>query len=374
MKHKITKNELKYIIDNYSSMGQKHMTDRFNITVGQLYWIRIKYKLKVSDEAKSKICEFAFRKEPNQYNVNHLNFTTVTSSEVAYILGFLWADGCISSYRKGHAEIRCKIIKSDADDIEPTFNKTGNWKKYNYEYPTKKWKPTSTFSTNNKFLYEFLMSMDYNEKSEKTADKILGMIPLNLRKYWWRGYFDGDGSIYTKGKNTSQLILAGSFTQDWNFVKQLFSDIDITNYRINKLISNRGHSSSNVRICAKQEVFSFLNYIYDGREVDGIGLNRKYLKFKNFDFSIGVKKFNNPYGVRQRKNGNFCAVISKSKKMGFDNDIYLGEFNTCLEAQNKVIQYIHSVEKMVPNQTPEFSECSYVSEIKNPIISDRIVN
>jgi len=46
------------------------------------------------------------------------------------------------------------------------------------------------------FIYDFLSENNYKEKSYVSATKILNKIPNNLKKYFFRGYFDGDGSIY----------------------------------------------------------------------------------------------------------------------------------------------------------------------------------
>ena len=49
-----------------------------------------------------------------------------TTNELAYVLGFIWADGWIfdGKYSK---EIRVECIQDDLELLLPTFQQTGKW-------------------------------------------------------------------------------------------------------------------------------------------------------------------------------------------------------------------------------------------------------
>lgn len=129
----------------------------------------------------------------------------------------------------------------------------------------------------------FLKQNDYKTKN-LSPDKIILKIPKNLKQYWWRGYFDGDGCISLFSKNKCHVIFSGPINQKWDFVDALFKQLRIKKYRKSKVQSICGQSSK-VCISNRGDCFRFLNYIYQGRMMDKIGLNRKYKKY------LSINKF-----------------------------------------------------------------------------------
>lgn len=113
---------------------------------------------------------------------------------MAYALGFLWADGHVSL----RGRVSLGIVSADANDIINTFDKTGRWHKYFYQQ--KHWQPQTTIAIQNKALATILINFDYRQKSFINPTKILEVIPEELKHYWYRGYWDGDGN-FNLGKN-----------------------------------------------------------------------------------------------------------------------------------------------------------------------------
>jgi len=286
--------------ENYQKFGPKYLADKYGTYKSKITRIAKKFGLRMSHEQRSMLCVKSFEKNPNEFNVNHLLFENAKSSEVAYLLGFLWADGCITTPGRGKS-IRCKIIKEDADNLKETFLKTGNWcintPKVGNKNPA--WKSTTLFYTNNKHLFNYLDMMGYRGKNGLSPDNIINSVPSNLRHYWWRGFFDGDGCIYTRG-STIQINFAGPFDQDWNFVEKILQLLEIKKYTVVRSISKKNHKSSCIRFCSKLDAKKFLDYIYFNREIDGIGLNRKYKKYKKFDFAY-------KQAARVRKNPKYFS-------------------------------------------------------------------
>jgi len=275
-----------FVKKNYSTMGLKYIVDKFGTNTSRVARMAKKYGLSVSKEARSKICTNAFDKSPEKYNVNHLAFIDIKSPEIAYILGLLWADGHISKHGTGHY-IVCSTTAADEVDLEKVFSATGKWNKYIKPHDPilhPKWKPAITFQTTNKHLFLFLETMDYTNKTGCSPSKIINHIPEDLRHYWWRGFFDGDGCIYTKGTRV-QINFAGPYEQDWSFAESLMKFLDITKFAAKQNISNKNHKSSAFRFCSKEGAKRFMEYIYREYEKFPIGLTRKYNKFKSFDFT-----------------------------------------------------------------------------------------
>jgi intein/homing endonuclease len=99
-----------------------------------------------------------------------------------------------------------------------------------------------------------------------------------LKKYFFRGYFDGDGSIYKYEKYYQVgLNITSTYEQDWGFIVDLFNELNIkpkikrTKYK-NK--DNKTYNMSRVIIYNKIDIIKFCEYIY--QNYDFMGLKRKY--------------------------------------------------------------------------------------------------
>lgn len=249
----------------------------------------------------------------NLYDVQPSIFLNIKSPEVAYVLGFLWADGHLGNSNK----ILIDNKRSDVENIQNVFYKTGEWKVSFLNRENKS--PSAQLYTINEILYNFLLENDYGAKSKKSPCKILNKIPDNIKKYFFRGWFDGDGSI-SKSKYYN-ISIAGSYSQDWSALENLSLKI-FSKGRINKTKTKKGHKSSSFLlsgISAKR----FLDYIY--KDYDEIGLDRKYFIYKNKDNKkFGTNKY---FGVMKLKNGTFQSKLTygykenkKQKYLGFFED------------------------------------------------------
>jgi len=202
---------------------------------------------------------------------NHMN------KYFAYLLGFLWADGNIyqGKINKSIHRIVLEINENDMNNILPYllngFPFTGN-----YTRQRKNWKPTKIINTNNKYLFKFLYENDYLNKSITPPIKILNLIPDNLKYYWIRGYFDGDGCIYINKKNyINHIVFSSSYNYNWDFITQILNNLNIK-FNIINTISKNNNKSSALRIINKNDIIKFANYLY--YDDDLICLKRKQVK------------------------------------------------------------------------------------------------
>jgi hypothetical protein len=249
-------------------------------------------------------------------DVNKLN------KESVYTLGLMWADGYI--YPKAN-RVSITCIKSDMDDIKDVIMSTYDWKIYIRNAKGVR-KEQLTFMTHNKEFCQWLVSYDYASKKSKSADKILDFIPQKYHKYWWRGYLDGDGCIYTT--KFFQVFFTSSYNQDWNFVNKFPIKLQ---WKELKRKTNKG-SYSRRMLTTKKNCLLLLDFIYNGYEGDKIGFtrkNKKYLEIKN----IKPTKFKGS-GVYLNKIVNkWCARISYKRK-----GIALGYFENKSDAENAVLK------------------------------------
>jgi hypothetical protein len=206
-------------------------------------------------------------------------FYDIQMPEVAYLLGIFYADGCIRNTSRSKNTMSLTSKTSDAITIYDSIMKTGKWKFYSYKRATGS---VSYFKLNSRKLITFLRENDYEEKSTRSADKILSKIPAHLRSYWFRGFLDGDGFIRSRAGSGCELGFAGDIRQDWHFMEELCKQLNIE-YKIikqeYKTKTGKIYRGSTFSIYNTINSLTILNYIYQNRDADKIGLYRKYEKY-----------------------------------------------------------------------------------------------
>ena len=206
-------------------------------------------------------------------------FIKALTKESSYVLGFLWADGHISTKTK-NSEVLMEIVDEDLREIKRCMESTGAWRFHTRKRGDNK--PITRAVAHSRELYEFLERHDYGEKSTKSADKILSHIPEEFHRYFFRGLIDGDGCFYINEKQyLYQFSLASSFDQDWSYFTKFLDKIGVE-YKIqkNSKLNKKGvlNQSSAVRATNKKYIAKLFECVYEGYDSDKIGLPRKYEK------------------------------------------------------------------------------------------------
>jgi hypothetical protein len=201
----------------------------------------------------------------------------VNDKYFVYFLGFLWADGWIS--KKWNAIEIC-IVEDDFKALKSVLCKHIIWgilKKQKYRDGKLFGRPQIRITKHLPELKRFLFMNNYQNKSGGTPKKILAKIPHNLQRYWWRGYFDGDGSIAISKNGCKNLGFWSTINQDWSEHNKLAKCLCIK-FNIYKYRRHCGYSSS-FTTANKEYIKSFGKYIYPNSQYD-FGLKRKFKKFK----------------------------------------------------------------------------------------------
>lgn len=222
-----------------------------------------------------KYNEFKERVKPIQSTKIDISQIENMTKEMSYFLGLLWTDGYLSS-NNGYT-IGIKILKDDMHEILSTIDNIGKYSYNDINSPNRR--PATSVAFFSKEFYEFLIKMDYKSKSISSADKIISIIPENLRLYFYRGVIDGDGYIGIKNDNGYQLTITGHYDQDWKYIEDIFKKYNIK-YSIEKK-SKPNSSASRISIFNYKDILNFLNYIYTGYDSDRIGFKRKHRKYKD---------------------------------------------------------------------------------------------
>jgi hypothetical protein len=215
--------------------------------------------------------------------INFELFQNIKDKEIAYILGLLWADGHVTF---ANNKSKTPIVKhTSKPDDNVTFKNilefSGNWNAFTSKNIGSYAKTPKMITINwvsSRIFGEFLINNEYRNKTI-SPEQILNKIPNELKQYWFRGYFDGDGSVTIKNKGHHSIAFTGHKTQDWKFIVDLFNEINIEKYKIRNLKS-RGGESSQIRISNKKDLYKFEDYLYSDYDDYNLGLFRKRTQFK----------------------------------------------------------------------------------------------
>lgn len=193
---------------------------------------------------------------------------TNTPKELAYFLGFFWADGYNKPKDKA---LVIEITEEDGTVLEPIFMRLASFSIYKRSREGRK--PQITFYYRDGHLFEFINSLGKYPNSTESHEKVLKFIPDEYLLYFLRGLIDGDGSYYISDKAV-QFNIASSINQDWSYLQRVLKKygMDTT---VNKTESEKGNSS-HLRCSNPSKIRAFLDTLYKVK--DHIWLDRKYLK------------------------------------------------------------------------------------------------
>jgi len=121
--------------------------------------------------------------------LNQEYFDDINTSERAYWLGFFTADGCVQ--RREHSYLISLCLKeSDKDHVQLFCDALGA------DHPLRFREDTNTVrvTIGSKRMVESLERLGVTPRKSLTAQPWVG--PESLMSHYWRGLFDGDGTIY----------------------------------------------------------------------------------------------------------------------------------------------------------------------------------
>ncbi len=202
--------------------------------------------------------------------VNEYFFNT-WSPAMAYILGFIFADGCLVEYKNGYhgLDITCKDLR------HLRLIK----KKLKAQHKIGKKERGYRIQIRNKYIYNDLVKLGLTPRKSKIVK-----FPKILKKHashFIRGLFDGDGSVMVwrepRWKHTWQIRV--SFTSgSQGFLRDLKKHLE-------SLIGLRGKISNitrgyHLRYLSMPECISLYKFMYGGN--NNLYLRRKKHKFEKF--------------------------------------------------------------------------------------------
>lgn len=211
-------------------------------------------------------------------NFNDKVFDIIDTEEKAYWLGFIYADGCISSKptkegRKAYTfELSLKLDDSTHLEKLKTLLETSR--------PILKSENRCRLLVNSKHFWNTLNNYGCTPQKSLTLQFPNENIfkDRSLIKHFIRGYFDGDGCIsYSNKEHTilnMQLLGTKSFLQTLlNYLPEEFRDLTIRHNHNNEseetYLINTSHNKA----------YKFFKYLYENSR---IYLDRKYSRFARY--------------------------------------------------------------------------------------------
>lgn len=312
-----TEEETRTLVEKYSALGIKKMMVLLNRTFGSI----LRKKKNLNLHIDKEIYEATYT---NQDDVSII--TEIKTPFAAYFLGYFWADG--------HVCKRIKTIERKTNGYGIVFSiahrdflkiKSELFGLVNWGYSLR-WDKNPNHSRiailrfHNKKLWKFLEETDHLIKSGASPDKILDKIPENLRHYWWRGYFDGDGCLYFNKKSYSiYLTLSSCRKQKWDFIDKLCKQLKI-DYNIRQNV----HGSA-FYIQAESFIKKFCDYIYQGELFGLLRKRDKYLAYLDYKTIARPDKQSSYRGVKPNYKGGKKWIMEiyryKPYREYFDNEI-----------------------------------------------------
>lgn len=212
----------------------------------------------------------------NRYTLSEDFFETIDSEEKAYWLGFIYADGYVGDDRFNNL-VLSSIDKEHIVKFKETIKFTGQLRVGSGGYPGSGENLIINFSSAK-------MTSDLRNKGlypgKSTTMESFPELEDFLIRHFIRGYFDGDGSVYSsrntsyhKGKMYEYQIPTVSIIGTKPFIEELSNHLVFKN-RIRK---SKSKNMVYLEYSKKEDIPNIFQYLYNDSTVY---MERKFNKFK----------------------------------------------------------------------------------------------
>jgi len=212
-----------------------------------------------------------------KYNINHNYFNVIDTTEKAYWLGFLYADGCITDKN----DVILELSNVDVNHIYKFLNSIES------DHPIKnpKNRNSSRVTIRSKQLASDLIRMGCTPRKSLTLE-YPEWLDTSLDKHFIRGYFDGDGCISRSCYNETRknrnpenktIVWTVKFTGTYSFLNSIVTRLNIPS---NKIISD-GTKGYQLKYGGKKKPLEVLETFYSDNILSLDRKYEKYIEFKN---------------------------------------------------------------------------------------------
>lgn len=267
----ILRRPLKTSQDTLNKIPNLYIQHRSIVKIGLILNISRSVVYKYMIENHLDIYNLYSNRNQRLYTIDVNFFDKIDTSNKAYILGFLYADGYVNEKKY---IIQVGLNKKDTSVLE--FIQ----RELNTITPIREQKNGNVLYLNSKQLVKSLVKLGCHQAKTFTLKfPTEDQVPKYLLSHFIRGYIDGDGCIYNhKRKRTTSIHVTGNnyFITELN--SQLINILKLESGKLKELPKSLGISV--LSFYKRKTVTLLKNYLYKDAS---FFLERKYEKFLTYD-------------------------------------------------------------------------------------------
>jgi len=352
-----TPENLRFLQDHYEERGLKYLVSQIGIPKDVVTRKARELSLKIRDSYENRA--------RNKTNVNAHYFDGPWTAEMAYIVGYLYADGSNQHDVRLHCtEEDDYIIKEIQRRLDSTHQVGHNPPDYKYENA----RPSTRIAITNHYLAKRLEERFGVVPRKSYIDVPFPRLPSGHLNHFSRGYLDGDGTV-TKGDNFYRWGLYGTY----RFIRGLRDGISSAVEIRKPALSKRKECKLLYEVSwyASSDLWKLYHWLY--AEDIGLCLLRKKQKleealqgFENEQQAIAGRNSNSGYrGVSLDKSVNPPKHRAKVHKAGVD--YYLGQYDSPVEA---AYAYNHAAKQILID--PRLNRLEGLTDVEKREIEARV--
>lgn len=273
-KLKLSNEELNNILTDYNNgMSMSGITKKYHHDKNTLkkYFTEHNINVYIRNRSESLSCSQEKQKSDllrRSYVVND-NYFSFQNSKMAYFLGFLMADGNVA---KNSNRVQICLAEKDSEFLELFYKEIGGSPVTHY-FARKGTQPICRWECISSKIKKDLNA--YGVIPNKTG---FAKIPNKLKKEFYpdfiRGYFDGDGSIWTEKNGAAGFGITSHNPEILQQIIDYFEEKGIPSVKIN--IDNRSNINYSFKY-RKQAIKKIYEILYYNEKI--FYLKRKFDKF-----------------------------------------------------------------------------------------------
>jgi len=227
-----------------------------------------KYGIKQRSKSEARIEAQKQGKLPQQFFDINENFFSTWSPEMAYVLGLIITDGCIS--RTG----RVSLSMNDNELLEKVKKVMGSEHKIE---PSKHQKGLYYFHFAREKLVEDLRKFGIFPRKSLTVK--FPDVPQDFLTHFIRGVFDGDGTVYFDKRGRNYPIRTGLYSGSKDFIEKL--EDNLTKLGLPKRNISQQKTKNGIYYGIRYGHYDSLKlfHILYKKAKNGLFLERKYRRF-----------------------------------------------------------------------------------------------
>lgn len=214
------------------------------------------------------------------YSIDQSFFEKIDTESKAYILGFIFADGCMSRFKSGLLQLSIELKQSDQYLLE-RFYKEMQCDRPLYlrsRYRKNTLCSSAILNIGIKKICNDLIHLGVHPNKIYTAK--YPKISQSFHRHFIRGYFDGDGHIGIDKQNRATISIIGSE----NFCEEIQKQFSINDIQVRIIITEFTDGQNNLfrlKCTRKSEIIKIRDFFYKDSD---IYLARKYNTFKRVHY------------------------------------------------------------------------------------------